>query len=217
MRRPVRPRASTFPRVDYFHHHDGRLWCEDVPLRTIAAVVGTPVYIYSTATMARHAAVMKAAIAGCGNGEPLVAYAVKANPNPAVLATLCRSGLGADVVSVGEYARALAAGIPPDRIVFSGVGKTDVEMAAALAGGLLQFNVESLPEARTLSAVARSFPIYSIPLGVRRRQLDPRRRLPDPAAIRARLVGTRPAGAGRGDRQADARVGLKAGSTRRAL
>lgn len=142
--------------MDHFQYREGELWCEEVPLRTIATAVGTPVYVYSTATIARHAAVMKAAVAGCGNGEPLVAYAVKANPNPAVLATLSRLGLGADVVSVGEYSRALAAGIPPDRIVFSGVGKTEVEMAAALEGDLLQFNVESLPEARTLSAVAAS-------------------------------------------------------------
>lgn len=140
--------------MDHFEYRDGELWCEDVPLKAIATAVGTPVYVYSTATMSRHAEVMIAAVAGCGTGEPLVAYAVKANPNPAVLATLSRLGLGADVVSVGEYSRAIAAGIPPDRIVFSGVGKTEAEMAAALKGGLLQFNVESLPEARTLSAVA---------------------------------------------------------------
>jgi diaminopimelate decarboxylase len=99
---------------------------------------------------------MRAAVAGCGEDEPLVAYAVKANPNPAVLATLAAAGLGADVVSIGEYSKARAAGIPADRIVFSGVGKTEAEMAAALAGGVLQFNVESVEEARTLSSVASS-------------------------------------------------------------
>ena len=86
--------------------------------------------------------------------DPLIAYAVKANPNPAVLATLAREGLGGDIVSIGEYRRARAAGMPPERILFSGVGKTADEMAEALAGGLLQFNLESVEEARTLSAVA---------------------------------------------------------------
>jgi diaminopimelate decarboxylase len=142
--------------MDHFDLRGGELWCEDVPLKAIAEGAGTPVYVYSTATMVRHAGVMQAAVAGCGEGEPLVAYAVKANPNPAVLATLARAGLGADVVSVGEYAKARTAGVPAERIVFSGVGKTEAEMAAALAGGLLQFNVESVEEARTLSAVASS-------------------------------------------------------------
>jgi diaminopimelate decarboxylase len=142
--------------MDHFELRDGELWCEGVPLKTIAEAVGTPVYVYSTATMVRHAEVMQAAVADCGRGEPLVAYAVKANPNAAVLATLARSGLGGEVVSIGEYRKARAAGVPPERIVFSGVGKTEDEMAAALEGGLLQFNVESVEEARTLSAVATS-------------------------------------------------------------
>ena len=80
--------------MDHFELRSGELWCEDVPLRTIAGAVGTPVYVYSTATMVRHAQVMRAAVADCGRGEPLVAYAVKANPNAAVLATLARAGLG---------------------------------------------------------------------------------------------------------------------------
>src|SRR3954453_151160 len=105
--------------MDHFQLHDGELWCEDLPLRAIADAVGTPVYVYSTATMVRHAHVMRAAVADCGSGEPLVAYAVKANPNPAVLATLARAGLGSDVVSIGEYAKARAAGAPAKRIVFS--------------------------------------------------------------------------------------------------
>jgi diaminopimelate decarboxylase len=125
-----------------------------VALDAVAAAVGTPTYVYSAATMERHARVMRQAVAGAGVGEPLVAYAVKANPNAHVLARLGQAGLGADVVSIGEYRRARAAGIAADRIVFSGVGKTAEEMAEALAGGLFQFNVESMDEARTLSAVA---------------------------------------------------------------
>jgi diaminopimelate decarboxylase len=152
--------------MDHFELRSGELWCEDVPLRTIAGAVGTPVYVYSTATMVRHAQVMRAAVADCGRGEPLVAYAVKANPNAAVLATLARAGLGGEVVSVGEYRKARAAGVPPERIVFSGVGKTEAEMAAALEGGLLQFNVESVEEARMLSAVASSMGAIA-PIGFR--------------------------------------------------
>jgi diaminopimelate decarboxylase len=140
--------------MDHFELRDGQLWCEDVPLQAIADAVSTPVYVYSTATMVRHAKVMQAAIAGSGSGDPLVAYAVKANPNPAILATLARAGLGADVVSSGEYDKARAAGVPAERIVFSGVGKTEREIATALTGGLLQFNVESVEEAQTISAVA---------------------------------------------------------------
>jgi diaminopimelate decarboxylase len=142
--------------MDHFELRDGAIWCEDVPLAAIAEAAGTPVYVYSTAAMVHHANVMRAAVADCGRGEPLVAYALKANSNRAVLATLARAGLGADVVSIGEYDKARAAGVPAERIVFSGVGKTEAEMAAALKGGLLQFNVESVEEARTLSGVAAS-------------------------------------------------------------
>lgn len=142
--------------MDHFNHRLGALFCEDVPLSEIAAVVGTPAYVYSTATLERHAQVMLAAVADCGRGEPLVAYAVKANSNAAVLSILGGLGLGADVVSIGEYRQARRAGIPPERIVFSGVGKTRAEMAGALEGGVLQFNVESIEEARTLSRVATS-------------------------------------------------------------
>jgi len=138
--------------MDHFQIRDGVLHCEDVPLPEIAEAVGTPVYVYSTATMQRHARVFRDALAALG--DPLIAYAVKANPNAAVLATLAREGLGADVVSGGEYRRARAAGVPSERIVFSGVGKTEAEMALALEGGLCQFNLESLEEAETLSAVA---------------------------------------------------------------
>ncbi|HEX4737615.1 MAG TPA: diaminopimelate decarboxylase [Allosphingosinicella sp.] len=140
--------------MDHFELRDGVLHCEEVPLPEIAEAVGTPVYVYSSATMRRHASVLKAALAALP--DPLIAYAVKANPNGAVLGTLAREGLGADVVSGGEYRRARAAGIAPEKIVFSGVGKTADEMALALDGGLYQFNLESLSEAEMLSEVAAS-------------------------------------------------------------
>ena len=138
--------------MDHFHLTDGELYCEEVPLAEIAASVGTPVYVYSTATMCRHVAALRSAFEGLD--DPLIAYAVKANPNSAVIATLARAGLGADVVSGGEYRRAVAAGVGPDKIVFSGVGKTEGEMARALERGLYQFNLESLDEAEMLSGVA---------------------------------------------------------------
>ena len=138
--------------MDHFDLRNGELYCEDVPLRAVAEEVGTPVYIYSASTLTRHARVMKDALAGLD--DPLVAYAVKANPNPAVLRILAREGLGADIVSIGEYRAARAAGMAPETILFSGVGKTADEMAEALHGGLLQFNLESVEEARTLSAIA---------------------------------------------------------------
>ena len=150
--------------MDHFELRDGVVHCEEVPLPEIAAAVGTPVYVYSTATMVRHAGVLKKALAPLA--DPLIAYAVKANPNAAVLATLARQELGADIVSGGEYARARAAGIAPERIVFSGVGKTEEEMALALKEGLYQFNLESLPEAETLSAVATSLGLEA-PVGFR--------------------------------------------------
>ena len=138
--------------MDHFEIRDDGMYAEDVALASIADAVGTPVYVYSTATIERHARVFCDAVAPLG--DVLVAFAVKANPNAAVLSTLARMGLGADVVSGGELARALHAGIPADRIVFSGVGKTADEMAYALDAGTGQFNVESEPEAEMLSAVA---------------------------------------------------------------
>jgi diaminopimelate decarboxylase len=150
--------------MDHFQLVDGEMHCEGVKLAEIAAEVGTPVYVYSTATMVRHAAVMAAALAPLP--DPLIAYAVKANPNAAVLATLARVGLGADIVSGGEYHRARAAGMAGDRIVFSGVGKTEREMAEALKGGLYQFNLESLEEAEALSGVASSLGLTA-PVGFR--------------------------------------------------
>ena len=138
--------------MDHFNFRDGILHCEDVPLPAIAEAVGTPVYVYSSATLRRHARVFRKAVEGLE--DPLVAYAVKANPNQAVLMTLAREGLGGDVVSIGEYKRARAAGISGDKIVFSGVGKTADEMAYALRNGVAQFNLESIEEADMLSSVA---------------------------------------------------------------
>ncbi|MGV3480627.1 MAG: diaminopimelate decarboxylase [Sphingobium sp.] len=140
--------------MDHFTLRDGALHAEDVPLTAIAEAVGTPVYVYSAATIERHIRVFRDALAGAGESEPLIAFAVKANPNGAVLAAMARAGLGADVVSAGELLRAVAAGIAPEKIVFSGVGKTREEMAIALSHGIGQFNLESEPEAVTLSAVA---------------------------------------------------------------
>jgi len=130
------------------------LHCENVPLPEIAAAVGTPVYIYSATAMRGHARALREALSGLG--EPLIAYAVKANPNAAVIATLGSEGLGADIVSGGELQRAVAAGIPANKIVFSGVGKTRDEMAQALEADICQFNLESGAEAQLLSQVATS-------------------------------------------------------------
>ena len=138
--------------MDHFAISGGELHCEDVPLTTIAAEVGTPVYVYSTAAMCARAGELRTALEGLA--DPLIAYAVKANPNSAVIATLANAGLGADIVSGGEYQRARAARVPAEKIVFSGVGKTEGEMVEALEGGLYQFNLESTAEAELLSAVA---------------------------------------------------------------
>lgn len=140
--------------MSQFQLREGVLHCEDVPLPGIAAAVGTPVFVYSAGAMRSQARALLKSLAPLA--DPLVAYAVKANPNGAVLRTLAAQGLGADVVSGGEYRRARAAGVAADKIVFSGVGKTEAEMARALEGGLCQFNLESLPEAELLSEVAVS-------------------------------------------------------------
>ena len=132
-------------------HRGGTLYVEDVPAPAIADAVGTPAYVYSTAVMSDRYTAFADAFAGTG---ATICYALKANSNQAVIKTLADLGAGADVVSEGEMRRALAAGIPPDRIVFSGVGKTAGEMEAAIAAGIGQMNVESLPELETLSAVA---------------------------------------------------------------
>jgi diaminopimelate decarboxylase len=138
------------------HHFDykaGVLHAEDVDLARLAAGVGTPAYVYSTATIERHYRVLAEAFVGAGL-DALICFAVKANSNQAVLATLARLGAGMDVVSKGELARARAAGVSADRIIFAGVGKTRDEMAYALEQGILGFNVESASELELLSAVA---------------------------------------------------------------
>ena len=137
--------------MDHFSYRDGRLFAEDVPVEAIAAAVGTPFYCYSSATLERHYTVFAKALAPV---DALVCYAMKANSNQAVLKTLARLGSGADVVSEGELRRALAAGIPASKIMFSGVGKTAREMDVALAAGIYCFNVESEPELDVLNARA---------------------------------------------------------------
>jgi diaminopimelate decarboxylase len=137
--------------VNHFQYRDGVLFAEDVSVPEIAQAVGTPFYCYSTATLVRHFRVFSQAFAGM---DALVCYAMKANSNQAVLKTLAAEGAGADVVSEGELRRALAAGIPASKIVFSGVGKTAAEMDFALAAGIHCFNVESEPELELLSARA---------------------------------------------------------------
>ena len=146
--------------MDHFLYRDGVLHAEDVPLTEIAAEVGTPAYVYSTATLTRHFRLFDEALDW---GPHLVCYAMKAASNQAILKTLAALGAGMDVVSGGEYARAKAAGLPGDKIVFAGVGKTEAEIAQALEGGIRQFNVESEPEmeaiSRVASAVGREAPI----------------------------------------------------------
>lgn len=142
--------------MDHFTIQDGVMHAENVNLEALADRLGTPFYCYSTATIERHYNVFSAAVTGLGDGDPLVAFAVKSNPNLSVLATLARLGAGADVVSGGELARALAAGIPANRIVFSGVGKQPHEMAAGIEAGILQFNVESEAEIAMLASVAEA-------------------------------------------------------------
>jgi diaminopimelate decarboxylase len=137
--------------MNHFEARAGELHCEDVPLRRIAEEVGTPVYVYSTATLVRHFQVFRDAFAP---REVEVAYAVKANSNLSVLATLAGLGAGADTVSEGEIRRALRAGIPAAKVVFSGAGKTRTELEFAIEAGVGQINVESEPELDLLMQVA---------------------------------------------------------------
>ncbi|OJY33461.1 MAG: diaminopimelate decarboxylase [Rhodobacterales bacterium 65-51] len=139
--------------MDHFIYRNGSLHAEDVPLTEIAAAVGTPFYCYSAATLTRHYQLFKQALDPLPN---MVCFAIKSLSNVAVLKLLGDLGAGMDVVSIGEYLRAKAAGVPGDRIVFSGVGKTREEMRIALEGGIRQFNLESEPEMRALSEVAAS-------------------------------------------------------------
>ncbi len=141
--------------MNHFELSEGELHCEDVALARIAEAVGTPVYVYSSATLERHLAVLRDALEAEGLGDPLIAFAVKANSNLAVLRTLARQGAGADVVSEGEIRRALAAGVPPERIVFSGVGKTEAEVEFAIQTGVAEINVEAEPELHLVNRVAQ--------------------------------------------------------------
>ncbi|TNJ47653.1 diaminopimelate decarboxylase [Phaeobacter sp. B1627] len=149
--------------MDHFLYRDGALFAEDVPVAEIAAAVGTPFYVYSTATLLRHYRLFDEALEGT---EHLVCYAMKAASNQAILKTLAEAGAGMDVVSQGEYLRAKAAGVPGERIVFSGVGKTADEIRTALSGGLRQFNVESEPEMEVINAVALELGVVA-PITVR--------------------------------------------------
>jgi diaminopimelate decarboxylase len=137
--------------MNHFHYQDGEMFAEEVAIARIAEQVGTPFYCYSTATLTRHFKVLQEALTGL---DATICFAVKANSNIAVIRTFGLLGAGADVVSEGEMRRALAAGIPPERIVFSGVGKTRAELRAALDLGILQINVESEPELRLLNDLA---------------------------------------------------------------
>lgn len=138
--------------MDHFQLRNGELFAEDVPLSRIAAEVGTPVYVYSRATLERHARVFREGLERAGRVH--LAYAIKANPNLAVLRVLANEGYGADVVSGGEMARALAAGMPAKDIVFSGVGKTPAELIKGLEAGIGQFNLELEEEGRVLAELA---------------------------------------------------------------
>ncbi len=137
--------------MHHFDYREGVLHAEDVNLAAIADEVGTPFYVYSTATLERHYSVMDKAFAGT---DHMICYAMKANSNQAVIKTMATMGAGMDVVSEGELRRALMAGVPARKIVFSGVGKTAREMALALKEGIACFNVESEPELELLSAIA---------------------------------------------------------------
>lgn len=149
--------------MDHFLYRDGALYAEDVPVAEIAAAVGTPFYVYSTATLLRHFRLFDEALEGM---DHLVCYAMKAASNQAILKTLAQAGAGMDVVSQGEYLRAKAAGVPGDKIVFSGVGKTAEEIRCALSGGIRQFNVESEPEMAVIDAVAQELGLVA-PITIR--------------------------------------------------
>jgi diaminopimelate decarboxylase len=148
--------------MNHFEYRDGVLYAEDVSLEDLAQTMGTPCYVYSSATLERHYRVFaealdsKAELKSPSGDSPLIAYATKANSNIGVLATLAAQGAGADTVSEGEIRKALKAGVPPEKIVFSGVGKRDEEMAFALEAGIFQINVESRPEMERLAHVAAS-------------------------------------------------------------
>ncbi|PFG64676.1 diaminopimelate decarboxylase [Thioclava sp. ES.031] len=149
--------------MDHFLYRDGVLHAEDVPIPEIAAAVGTPFYVYSTATLERHFKLFEEAL---GWTDHLICFAIKSNSNLAVLKVLGDLGAGMDVVSGGEYRRARAAGVPGDRVVFSGVGKTREEIAYVLENGIRQFNVESEPELLAISEIAASMGVTA-PIALR--------------------------------------------------
>ena len=145
--------------MHHFHYLDGRLYAEGVDIATLAQEIGTPFYVYSEATLRRHMRVFADAFFDM---DALVAYSVKANSNIAVLKVLADEGAGADVVSGGELQRALTAGISPTKIVFSGVGKTEREIADALDADIFQFNIESEGELAVVARIAKEKSKYSI-------------------------------------------------------
>jgi len=149
--------------MDHFTYKNTELHCESVPLRAVADAVGTPTYIYSRAALLESYGAYDRAFAGVPH---VICYAVKANANLGVLATLARAGAGADIVSGGELFRALRAGVPPKKIIFSGLGKTRDEMRDALKADILMLNVESVSELRALDEVAREMGVRA-PVGLR--------------------------------------------------
>lgn len=149
--------------MDHFLYRDGLLHAEGIPVPQIATAIGTPFYLYSSATLTRHFRLFDDALAGV---DHLVCFAMKSNSNQAIVKLLAQQGAGMDVVSGGEYLRAKAAGVPGDRIVFSGVGKMRTEMRLALEGGIRQFNVESEPEMEVLNDVATTMGVVA-PIALR--------------------------------------------------
>ena len=157
--------------MDYFEYRDGKLFCEDVPVRAIAKKVGTPFYLYSYATFARHFNVFDGAF---GEMPHVVCYSLKANPNGALLRIIAQSGGGADIVSGGELFRALSAGIPADRIVYSGVGKSVEELRYAIDSGIRMINIESEGEFKALKKLSRKMK-RNVPVSIRvNPEIDPK-------------------------------------------
>ena len=145
-------------RAEAFHYRDGDLYCEDMPVGDLCAEHGTPLYIYSHAALTGQYKALADAFKRC---DPVICYSVKSNSNLAVVRSLARLGSGADIVSGGELHRALKAGVPSDKLVFAGVGKTDREIGDALAAGILLFNIESVPEAYAIDRVARGMGVVA--------------------------------------------------------
>ncbi|MBP1747750.1 MAG: diaminopimelate decarboxylase [Deltaproteobacteria bacterium] len=157
--------------MDYFEYRDGKLYCEDVPVKTIAKKVGTPFFLYSYATFARHFDVFDGAF---GQMPHIICYSLKANPNGALLRTIAKSGGGADIVSGGELFRALNAGIPADKIVYSGVGKSSEELRYAIDSGIRMINMESEGEFKALKKLSRKMK-RRVPVSIRvNPEIDPK-------------------------------------------